>query len=98
MVGITHCAVLSGVEGLLLTVEADASEGFPQFEMVGLLSSEVKEARERVRTAISNSGYELPVEPVGIPTGRLPEPLRPEPAGGMHGNGEHHDRRVEGTD
>lgn len=61
MVGITHCAVLSGVEGLLLTVEADASEGFPQFEMVGLLSSEVKEARERVRTAISNSGYELPV-------------------------------------
>ena len=61
MVGITHCAALSGVEGLLLTVEADASEGFPQFEMVGLLSSEVKEARERVRTAISNSGFELPV-------------------------------------
>ena len=61
MVGITHCAALSGVEGVLLTVEADASEGFPQFEMVGLLSSEVKEARERVRTAISNSGYELPV-------------------------------------
>jgi len=61
MVGITHCAALSGVEGVLLTVEADASEGFPQFEMVGLLSSEVREARERVRTAISNSGYELPV-------------------------------------
>ncbi|MBR6366140.1 MAG: YifB family Mg chelatase-like AAA ATPase [Lachnospiraceae bacterium] len=61
MVGITYCAALSGVEGVLLAVEADASEGFPQFEMVGLLASEVREARERVRTAIGNSGYELPV-------------------------------------
>lgn len=49
-----------GIEGILIQVEADISNGLPMFEMVGYLSSEVKEAKERVRTALKNQGYLLP--------------------------------------
>ena len=53
--------VVSGaVEGIragLVHVEADVSNGLPVFHMVGYLSSEVKEASERVRTAVRNSGF-----------------------------------------
>ena len=55
------CTVLSAsVQGLgveMIRVEADVSNGLPMFHMVGYLSSEVKEAAERVRTAIRNSGF-----------------------------------------
>lgn len=50
---------LHGVEGRLITVEADVSEGLPVFNMVGFLASEVREASDRVRTALKNSGYHL---------------------------------------
>lgn len=48
---------LHGVEGRLITVEADVSEGLPVFNMVGFLASEVREAGDRVRTSLKNSGY-----------------------------------------
>ena len=47
-------------------VEADTSNGLPVFHMVGYLSSEVKEAGERVRTAIRNSGFLLPAKKIVI--------------------------------
>ena len=53
----------ASIEGLgveMVRVEADVSNGLPVFHMVGYLSSEVKEAGERVRTAIKNSGYDYP--------------------------------------
>ncbi|MGN0155179.1 MAG: YifB family Mg chelatase-like AAA ATPase [Lachnospiraceae bacterium] len=50
-------STLHGVEGRLITVEADVSEGLPVFNMVGFLASEVREASDRVRTALKNSGY-----------------------------------------
>lgn len=53
----------ASIEGLgveIVHVEADVSNGLPVFHMVGYLSSEVKEAGERVRTAIKNSGYDYP--------------------------------------
>lgn len=53
----------ASIEGLsveLVRVEADVSNGLPVFHMVGYLSSEVKEAGERVRTAIRNSGFDYP--------------------------------------
>ena len=43
----------------MVSVEADVSDGLPQFLMVGYLASEVKEAQDRVRIAIKNSGYKL---------------------------------------
>lgn len=54
-----YSATLNGIEALIVSVEADVSNGMPTFDMVGLLGSEVREARERVRIAIKNSGYKL---------------------------------------
>lgn len=53
-------AVLKGITAELIHVETDVSNGLPAFHMVGYLSSEVKEASERVRTAIKNCGIHLP--------------------------------------
>ncbi len=55
----TISAVLMGMTSDMITVETDVSGGLPYFEMVGYLSAEVKEAKERVRTAIRNSGFKL---------------------------------------
>ena len=54
-------AAIRGLYVELVHVEADVSSGLPMFHMVGYLSSEVKEASERVRTAIRNSGIQMPV-------------------------------------
>ena len=48
-----------GLEGYIVSIEADVSEGLPGFSMVGYLASEVKEAQDRVRTALKNSGFRL---------------------------------------
>lgn len=47
-------------------MEADVSDGMPLFEMVGSLSPEVKESKERVRTALKNTGYILPPKRITI--------------------------------
>ena len=51
---------LHGLDCYLARVEVDCSRGLPGFEMVGLLGSEVKEARERIRVALRNAEIELP--------------------------------------
>ena len=59
----------AAVEGLnieFVHVEADVSNGLPVFNMVGYLSSEVKEAGERVRPALRNSGMAVPATRVVI--------------------------------
>lgn len=65
-----YCKVISGTivgaEGIRIDVEADVSDGLPAFNMVGLLSSEVKEAGERVRTALKNSDYRLPPKRITV--------------------------------
>ncbi|MBE5928907.1 MAG: ATP-binding protein [Lachnospiraceae bacterium] len=53
----SYCAVLIGVKAQIVQVEADVSDGLPIFHMVGYLGSEVKEASDRVRSAIKNTGY-----------------------------------------
>lgn len=55
-----------GIDGAVVNVEADVSDGLPMFIMVGYLSSSVKEAGERVRTALKNSGYHMPPKRVTI--------------------------------
>lgn len=59
-------AAIHGLEVKCIHVEADVSNGLPLFHMVGYLSSEVKEAGERVRTAIHNSGFLLPPKKIII--------------------------------
>lgn len=51
---------LLGIESYIADVEVDASNGMPGFEMVGMLNTEVKEAKERVRVALKNTGVMLP--------------------------------------
>ena len=59
-------AMLDGIRAVTVRVEADISAGLPAFEMVGCLSSEVREAKERVRTALHNCGIVLPAKRITI--------------------------------
>ena len=61
-VSTVQSAAVFGLRVELVNVEADVGNGLPAFHMVGYLSSEVKEAGERVRTAIRNSGLEFPAK------------------------------------
>ncbi|MDO4344731.1 MAG: YifB family Mg chelatase-like AAA ATPase [Eubacteriales bacterium] len=49
-------AAIFGVESRVVHVEADVGEGLPSFHMVGFLTAQVKEAQERVKTALKNAG------------------------------------------
>ena len=60
MVSVVYSAGLDGLLGYVVSVEADVSDGLPGMELVGYLGSEVKEARERVRMALRNSGCPIP--------------------------------------
>lgn len=59
MYSIVSTAIVCGIQSVLVKVEADVCDGMPAFEMVGVLSSEVKEAKERIRAAIRNSKIRL---------------------------------------
>lgn len=59
-------AAVLGIEALPVQVEADICEGLPQFNMVGDLSPEVREAAERVRTALRNTGVAFPPKKVTV--------------------------------
>lgn len=60
MLAKVHSFGLSGIDAYLVTVEADLSRGLPAFEVVGLPDAAVKEARDRVRSAIKNAGMQFP--------------------------------------
>ncbi|MGH7902529.1 MAG: YifB family Mg chelatase-like AAA ATPase [Candidatus Dormibacteraceae bacterium] len=55
-----HSCLLSGLEGRLVEIQVDISPGLPAFHLVGLADASVREARERVRAAIKNSGLRFP--------------------------------------
>lgn len=59
-------ATLQGLHVRFVQVEADVSDGLPMFQLVGYLSSEVKEAGERVRVAIRNSCFVLPAKRIVV--------------------------------
>ena len=62
---INSCAVL-GMNAFQVKVEVDVSTGMPAFDIVGLPDASVKESRERVRTAIKNSGFEFPMRRITV--------------------------------
>ena len=66
MYSVVSCAIVHGIDSFLVRAETDLSNGLPVFEMVGFLGSEVKEARERVRTAMHNCGYALPIKRITV--------------------------------
>lgn len=55
-----YSATLLGIEGIPVSVEVDIAGGLPCIEIIGLGDASVREAKHRVRSAIRNSGYELP--------------------------------------
>ncbi|WP_306564308.1 magnesium chelatase domain-containing protein, partial [Aquabacterium sp.] len=57
---IVHSRALDGLKAPEVTVEVHLANGLPSFTLVGLADTEVKEARERVRAALSNSGLDFP--------------------------------------
>ena len=57
---------LCGTESSLVTVESDVSQGLPSFEIVGLPDASVKESRDRVRSALKNSGFKFPVRRIVV--------------------------------
>ena len=70
---------LMGIDGLAVSVEADVTGGLPGFEIVGLGDAAVKEARERVRSGIKNSGYIFPSKKIIV--NMAPASMRKEGAG-----------------
>lgn len=57
---------LQGVQAYMVQVEVDISRGLPGFCMVGSLSGEVREARERVQVALKNAGFEIPAMKITV--------------------------------
>ena len=60
MLAITRTATLYGIDGATVTVEVDSSRGLPAFLVVGMGDKGVREAGDRVKTAILNGGYDYP--------------------------------------
>ncbi|MGN1084271.1 MAG: YifB family Mg chelatase-like AAA ATPase, partial [Lachnospiraceae bacterium] len=66
MLGKVYSAAVLGIEAELIVAEADVKDGLPCFSMVGALACETREAKERVRIALENSGYRLPVKRITV--------------------------------
>lgn len=59
MLAITKSMALQGLDGYLVSIQVDISNGMPDFQIVGLPDTSVKESKERVKTAIRNSNIEF---------------------------------------
>ena len=55
-----------GIDAYLVEVEVDIAQGLPNFTTVGLPETAVKESKERVKAAISNSGYRFPDDRITV--------------------------------
>lgn len=62
---VNSCAV-QGIDAMVVEVEVDITFGLPVFHMVGLADASVRESKERVRAAITNSGYTFPMDRVVV--------------------------------
>ena len=66
MLSMVKTISLNGLEGHLIDVQTDINSGIPSFEIVGLPDTTVKEAKERVKTAIKNLKYQFPSKKILI--------------------------------
>ena len=57
---------LEGIDGIAVTVEVDISRGLPGFHLVGLPNAEVRESKERVLSALRNSGQKIPLGKITV--------------------------------
>ena len=63
---VLHSRALSGMEAALVTVEVHLANGLPQFTIVGLPETEVKESKDRVRAALQNCRFEFPARRITV--------------------------------
>lgn len=66
MIAKVICYTLNGLEGVAVEVETDVNKGIPAYEMVGLPDAAVKESKERVRSALKNSGLLFPLHKITV--------------------------------
>ena len=66
MLAKTNSFALNGVKGYKIDIEIDINSGLPSYDMVGLPDTAIKESRERIRSAIKNSGLNYPVKRITI--------------------------------
>lgn len=74
-----YSAAVEGIRAFLVQVEADVSDGLPCLDLVGLLGTEVREAKERVRVAIRNADFRM--QPKRITVNLSPADVRKEGTG-----------------
>ncbi len=66
MISFLHSASVQGIDACLIDVEIDISSGLPVFSIVGLPDTSVKESRDRVVSAIKNSGFDFPTKKITV--------------------------------
>lgn len=79
MIAKTYTCSLLGIDAILVEVEVDLSPGLPAFATVGLPDSIVRESKDRVKTALQNSGYPFPAQRITV--NLAPAHLKKEGAG-----------------
>lgn len=62
----SYSAIIQGIDAHIISVEVDVCDGLPMFSLVGLLSSETREAKDRVRISIRNSGFKIPTKHITV--------------------------------
>ncbi len=62
---VNSCTII-GINGVPLDIEVDITDGLPSFDIIGLPDASVREAKERVRAAIRNSGFNFPYKRVTV--------------------------------
>lgn len=66
MLAIINSCAVSGMDAYIVSVEVDVSSGMPAFDIGGLPDAAVKESKERVRTALKNSGFDFPFQRITV--------------------------------
>lgn len=79
MYACVNAMAVAGLSARLIQVEVDIANGLPAFELVGLGSTAVKEAKDRVRSALKNSGFSFPLQRITV--NLAPADLRKEGSG-----------------
>ncbi|MDR3289606.1 MAG: YifB family Mg chelatase-like AAA ATPase [Peptococcaceae bacterium] len=75
----TFGMAIAGLQAHLIRIEVDVSNGLPGFEIVGLAAAAVRESRDRVRSALRNSGFNFPMQRITV--NLAPADLRKEGSG-----------------
>lgn len=66
MLAKVYSCAIHGIKGIPLEIEVDIADGLPAFDLIGLPDASVREAKERVRAAVRNSGFDFPYSRITV--------------------------------